>query len=289
MKLTWISILLVLHVSTQAQKIDTLTKKYIFFGGYSAFCGSTFSLLKNQWYSQNTNTSFHWFNDNHEWGGMDKLGHIHTCYQISRVGIETMKACGFNKKTSAWIGGFSGTLFMTGIEYLDGRSQNWGASPGDLMANTLGGLMGITQSLNSTKLPFCYKYSFVPNKIANSRPNLLGSSLPTQMLKNYNGQTYWLSYPISRKRPWLLASLGYGINGYYGGDDNIFESNGIKYDYSNIPRYSEYYLSLDVDFTKIPVHNKLLKKTFFLLNYFKFPFPVMQYTRMKGISFLPVR
>jgi hypothetical protein len=37
------------------------------------------------------------------------------------------------------------------------------------------------------------KFSFHTTQYAQYRPNVLGSSLAEQMLKDYNGQTYWLS------------------------------------------------------------------------------------------------
>jgi hypothetical protein len=50
------------------------------------------------------------------------------------------------------------------------------------------------------------------------RPNVLGSSLAEQMLKDYNGQTYWLSvnlhsfYKGSKIPKWLNLAIGYGAN-----------------------------------------------------------------------------
>jgi hypothetical protein len=37
------------------------------------------------------------------------------------------------------------------------------------------------------------KFSFHTTQYAQYRPNVLGSSLAEQILKDYNGQTYWLS------------------------------------------------------------------------------------------------
>jgi len=284
MKVFWISIFVLFFSKSFSQKIDTLRSRILLSSGYTAFCGTTFGLLNQQWYSQQSTTKFHWFNDNDEWGGMDKLGHAHTCYQISRAGVAAMRATGFSNTQAAWWGGMSGVIFMTGIEYLDGKSLNWGASPGDLIANTVGGFMGTFQSLKPEKRNFCFKYSYVNNPISAVRPEMFGNSPVSRMLKDYNGQTYWISLPISKKYPFLLASVGYGINGYYGGSDNIFDNAlGIQ-DYSNFPRYSEFYASLDIDFTKVPTRSKFLKKTFFLMNYFKFPFPALEYSKIQGLQ-----
>jgi hypothetical protein len=78
MKLFWTSAFLFSSLLLFSQKIDTLRNRWLLGTGYTAFCGTTFGLLNSQWYSNNQTTTFHWFNDNHEWGGMDKLGHDHT-------------------------------------------------------------------------------------------------------------------------------------------------------------------------------------------------------------------
>jgi hypothetical protein len=269
MRFFWTSLIFSFVFSASAQKIDTAKSRFYLISGYTAFCGTTFGLLNSQWYSQNTQTSFHWFNDNHEWGAMDKLGHAHTCYQISRVGIAAMRVTGFSNTQAAIWGGMSGVIFMTGIEYLDGKSENWGASPGDLLANTFGGLMGTYQALKPQSRNFCFKYSFFRNPISDVRPEMFGNSPVSRMLKDYNGQTY---------------SIGYGINGYYGGTDNVFENKNGLQDYSSVPRYSEFYASLDVDFTKVPTRNKFLKKAFYLMNYFKFPFPALEVSKIQGVQ-----
>ena len=46
------------------------------------------------------------------------------------------------------------------------------------------------------------------------------------MLKDYNGQTYWLSanlksfFPGSNIPPWLNVAIGYGADGMFGGFEN---------------------------------------------------------------------
>ena len=42
---------------------------------------------------------------------------------------------GFQPKKAAWIGGLSGTVYLTVIEFLDAHSAKWGWSWGDMAAN----------------------------------------------------------------------------------------------------------------------------------------------------------
>jgi hypothetical protein len=74
------------------------------------------------------------------------------------------------------------------------------------------------------------KFSFHTTQYAQYRPNVLGSSLAEQMLKDYNGQTYWLSvnlhsfYKGSKIPKWLNLAIGYGANGMLTGNG---ENNGL--------------------------------------------------------------
>ena len=61
------------------------------------------------------------------------------------------------------------------------------------------------------------KFSFSRSPYAQQRPNVLGSNLLEEILKDYNGQTYWFSANIysflhdeSLFPKWLNVALGYG-------------------------------------------------------------------------------
>jgi hypothetical protein len=42
-------------------------------------------------------------------------------------------------------------------------------------------------------------------------------------------------------------------------------------------RYRQFYLSLDIDWAKIPTHSRFLRSVFEGLNYIKFPLPGLEY------------
>jgi hypothetical protein len=61
------------------------------------------------------------------------------------------------------------------------------------------------------------------------RPNVLGENFLQQTLKDYNGQTYWLSINVAsflsddtRFPKWLNVAVGYGADGLIGGTENKF-------------------------------------------------------------------
>ena len=61
-------------------------------------------------------------------------------------------------------------------------------------------------------------------------------------------------------------------------------SNISTYNGKNIPyheRYRQYYLSLDIDFSKIKSKSKVLKKIFNALSYIKIPLPTIEISNKK--------
>jgi hypothetical protein len=101
--------------------------------------------------------------------------------------------------------------------------------------------------------------------------NLFGSTLPELLLKDYNAQTYWLSFnlhsflPQSKLPKWLNVSVGYGAQGLLGGYENVaYDNNGnVVFDRRDIPRYRQWYLAPDVDLTKIKTKSKFIRTSLF--------------------------
>ena len=234
------------------------------------------------WYADYPQSSFHFHNDNSSWLQMDKFGHGVTSYLVGSFGYDLLHDAGLDENHSIWLGGTLGLAFLTTIEVFDGFSDGWGFSWGDMAANTIGTAMFVGQQLLWHEQRITLKYSFHTTEFPQYAPNLLGTNTIQQLLKDYNGQTYWASFNIkslflnkeSRFPAWLNFAFGYGATGMTGAKDNINDPQGI------IPQYDrkrQFYLSLDVDFTRIPTNNKFLKYTFKVLNIFKLPFPTLEY------------
>lgn len=249
-------------------------------------CGSLF-YLNNIWYHEYERSKFHTFNDNTEWLQMDKCGHMITTYQTGRIIMETMQWAGFSKKQQA-LGGASGFLYMGIVEFMDGYSAGWGFSYGDIAANTLGSASAIVQKLIWNQQRLQLKVSFFPSKYAQYRSDQLGDTFLIQMLKDYNGQTYWLSinpttfFKNEIKFPkWLNIAFGYGANGMLGARYNNVLAQDEKGNTFNFKRYRQYYFSLDVDLTRIKTKSKILKTVFSGLNIIKIPFPNLEWSEHK--------
>ena len=78
----------------------------------------------------------------------------------------------------------------------------------------------------------------------------------------------------------MSFSFGYGAEGMFGARSNIaLDANGnVTFDRSDIKRYRQWYISPDVDFSKIRTNKKGLKILFFVLDAFKFPAPTLEYS-----------
>ncbi len=173
--------------------------------GVSITAGTLYAVgmtgLYHLWYADYPQSSFHFFNDCGQWMSMDKIGHTTTSYWIGRIGYESLRWSGVERKKAIWYGGMWGLAFLTTVEIFDGFSEEWGASVCDMAANTLGAGIFIGQQLLWDDQPFTLKYSFHQTEYAEYRPDLLGENFIQQMIKDYNGQTYWLSANIASILP----------------------------------------------------------------------------------------
>lgn len=249
----------------------------------AAYAGSIGGLYY-LWYADYPQTHFHFFNDFDEWNGMDKIGHATTTYYIGFLGSQTLQWGGLNRQKSVLWSTATSFAYLTTIEILDGFSSGWGFSLADMSANALGLSLFYSQELLWKEQRIQPKVSFSPSPYASMRPDLLGSNYLQQSLKDYNGQTYWLSANISSFLPsesrfpkWLNIALGYGAEGMI----TASESNTITIPYYSIDRYSQLYLAPDIDLSKIKVKSKLLGTAFKALSFIKFPAPAIEFRQGK--------
>lgn len=299
-----ISLFILLFGTAQAQPTqfewktysDTINKgRAIGLGAGSAalWVGSVVG-LNELWYANEPRSKFQLFDDSREWYQMDKGGHFLTSYAIGYYYIDLMRWSGFNRKTSIWVGGFMGSFYLAGIEVLDGFSAAYGFSLSDFTVNTAGSFAVILQELAWNEQRITPKVSFRKTRYAQYRPNLLGDSFGSQMLKDYNGHTFWFSANIhsflkdeSRFPRWLNVAIGFGAEGMTGGTENpAFNSDGREIPKS--VRYRQFYLSLDIDLTKVRTKKKWLRTIFKAVNLIKLPFPTVEFNRVDKVKFHPI-
>jgi hypothetical protein len=251
-----------------------------------ALTSASLTYFNEVWYKEYKTKSLHQFNDNKEWFQLDKCGHTFATYQTGRLMMDAMNWAGYSKKKQLIIGGLSGFTYMAAIELMDGFSDGWGFSWGDICVNALGSGFAIGQKALWNEQRIQIKFSYYNSQYARYNPKLLGESAYSQFLKDYNGQIYWISINPSsfikaeNKFPkWLNVAFGYGANGMIGANDNsILKENGNQI-YFN--RYRQGYFSLDVDLIRIKTKSKILKSVFSCLNIIKIPFPNLEFSERK--------
>jgi len=243
----------------------------------SIWAGSMIA-LQTVWYANGSNGSFQFFDDSRNWLQMDKVGHVYTAYQLNGLTSDLYQWSGVNQKTSTWIGFGVSMGYQTTLEVLDGFSGDWGWSWADFASNTVGTSIYTAQELLWKEQRILPKFSYSPSPFAEVRPEVLGSSFAESLLKDYNGQTYWLSFsPASflknSKIPkWACLSFGYSAHEKLVGSEPTFldASTGITYN-----EQREFLFSLDIDFSQIPIKRPWLKAIVKQLNYLKIPFPAL--------------
>ncbi|MDQ6889662.1 MAG: YfiM family protein [Bacteroidota bacterium] len=243
------------------------------------------------WYAQYPRSGFHFFNDDAEWLQVDKVGHAYSAYSESRASMELWRWAGLSRRQRIWIGGLSGVGYQSIIEILDGFSSEYGFSPGDFAANIFGSGMFMAQEFAWDDQRIKFKFSFHKKYYGEAdldarADKLYGKTEIERFIKDYNAQSYWLSanihsfFPDSKLPGWLSLAVGYGAENMFGARSNIAvdKTGTVIFDRSDLKRYRQWYISPDVDFTKIRTNKKGLKVLFFVLSAVKFPAPTLEYS-----------
>jgi hypothetical protein len=266
---------------TVVNKKRALAVAGITLGGY----GLAYTGMAYTWYRQFPLTKFHFFDDNHEWAQVDKVGHFLGGYQGARGMIALFKWSGLNKTKSALYGSLIGGLAMVPVELLDGFADKWGASWGDIVADVSGGGLAFANEMLWSEQRIQTKVSYHPTPYADARPDLFGDKY-TKYLKDYNGHTGWLSCRVHSFLPegkfkriyprWLNLAVGYGANGLLGGYDNGLTPAILDRE------YRQYYLSVDLDLTAIKTRSGALRFIFDLINVVHLPAPALEFNSKHG-------
>ena len=273
------SLLIQISYSAQQKNKRDSTKKKNIILNTTALGATSLSYygLYNLWYKKYPQTSFHFFNDLEEWNYIDKAGHIYSSYQVARkshlflvkkdIENPVEKSC------------FYSLFFMLGIEVLDGFSKEWGFSNYDLLSNLIGTGIFYFQEKKFKRQLLKLKFSSHLSPYAIYRPSLLGENVSQRIFKDYNGQTYWLTFDLNNKIQerlkvfkYLNFSLGYSIDGFVGArNNNILNCANCN----EINRQSQLLLSIDLDLSEIKTKNRALQLLLNSFSIIKFPAPTI--------------
>jgi len=274
-----------LSTTANHELIDSIqndrSKSFFLKAGIGYASGMT--LLGTSWYRDQGLGTFRLFNDLPEWKQMDKAGHLFTAYHLTRGLRNGCSTSGGSTKDCNLKSALFAFTALSSIEILDGFSPAYGASVTDLAANAAGTLLFVAQDLSWGEQRIVPKFSFHNDQLAEKRPEVLGASTLERLLKNYNGQTYWLSADldnVSELPGWLNLSLGYGANEMVFGREQKNMAAGF-----NAQR--RIFIGLDIDLKDIPVKKRWVKKLFMALNMIRIPAPAIEFN-YNGIRLHPL-
>lgn len=240
--------------------------------------------LSELWYKNTEKAPLHSFDDSKNWLQMDKMGHWYAAYKIHLISSELFEWSGIKKKNATWIGAGISLGYQTTFELFDGHSKKWGFSWSDMLANFVGTTTYTSQELIWQEQRFIPKFSYFPTEFAKYRPAVLGNSFGNSMMKDYNGQTYWLSFSPGTfmkngKYPeWLCFSFGYSVSEKLVGDSEYYQDPVSGREFFS---KRQFLFSLDIDFSKIPTKKPWIRALLKQLNYLKIPFPALMITNGK--------
>lgn len=265
--------------NVSAQQDSSWNKRSYWVAGTNvALGGGSIALLSAVWYQGYPKSSFHTFDDSKEWMYMDKFGHAYTAYQLSMAEYAAWRWARMPRKKAVWISGGIAWTYQLSVEVLDGFSAEWGFSVADLTANTFGSALFVGQQLGWDEQRFQLKFGYKSSPYAKIRPNTLGSNFPERLLKDYNAQSYWLCvapgtfFKESSFPKWIQIGFGYSIDAKLHGYDNSYTDVNSGRTYF---AKQEYAISLDIDWSQIPVKKPWLRKVLKPLNTIKIPFPAV--------------
>jgi hypothetical protein len=260
--------------SVNEDAINTRRLRTVIVAGTAGYA-LTLAGLNELWYKDSPRQSFQFFDDNAEWKQVDKSGHFYSAFYLSYGTAKLLQWCSVPEKKSILPAALTGFLLLLPIEIMDGYSSAYGASAGDLLANAGGALFFLGQNLAWNAVRIYPKFSYRPTDFASLRPAVLGDTFAGRILKDYNGQTYWLSFDIDKFiafPKWLNLAFGYGATNMVYANDAVNQENG--YD-----SYRQYYVSLDPDLTAIRTRSRILKTALTILSIIKLPSPSLELSK----------
>lgn len=213
----------------------------------------------------------------------DKAGHAYSGYASSTLCGDLLMECGFDYTTSTWLGAAMGLSYMTYVEVQDGHGYNWGFSPSDAIANTVGSALFVTRNLVPFAQNFMPRWSYIPAKLTGD-PQTNGREV--MVFDDYNSALFWVACNVDNLLPegkvkelwpdWLMLSVGYGLRNY-----EVYPSmpDGILAP-TPLPLKRRFLVGLDYNWVKIIPEAKSVRFLNYLrqaLNYFRLPGPTLEF------------
>jgi uncharacterized protein YfiM (DUF2279 family) len=256
-------------------------RKAVRTGATVAFVGANAGLyeyFRRAWWSgERSDFTVNWESESY-FRQADKLGHMYGGYFLTLGGRELLEAACYSERRAAVWGAVYAAAFQLQIEVWDGFQAKYGFSPPDLVANTAGAGLALSQSFfpkaRALKPTFSYRRTPALRNVDRFPAGAPGYELRPTV--DYSGQTYWLStdvdalLPENAKRYWpgiLRFSVGRSVTDWVDPVSGQFQTARQKL-----------VLTLDIDPEKLPGNNPLWRTVKKQLSYYHFPAPALVLT-----------
>jgi hypothetical protein len=214
---------------------------------------------RNAWW-KDERTGFHFQNDWPYARWSDKIGHFFAASLLVHAFSAGLEAANFQTEQAMLYGTAAALAFQFYVEVQDGFGAQWGFSPGDAIANTLGAGYALSQYYFPYLRNFQFKYSYYPS------PEMRRGEHKGNIFDDYEGQRHWLSFRMKNLLPGDAADIWPSFL-------NLAVGMGVKdLDGSGGGR-TEIFIALDLNVLDLPLHGRFgnfIKNT---LNYFRLPMP----------------
>jgi len=277
------------------------------------YIGTTLA-FNELWYKAYPRVKFHLKDDWILWEQVDKYGHAFSAYQSAKMGYNVFEWTGISDKKAVFTGTGISIALMNTLEIMDGFSKGWGFSLYDAGFNTFGTSLFTSQQLVWKEQRISLKWSstkpkYATTPIATNDPTFFGSQQYAAeghygkyfweyAFKDYNAMTIWASIsPASflreREKKSILRSLclsiGFGGENIYGAAYNNYHDKEGRITSIGLPRYKQFYLSIDLNTEMIPTKSKVLRTVFKAINFIKIPAPAIEFNTLGQYKFHPIR
>jgi hypothetical protein len=260
---------------TPADTVDQKKiKRFVIVSG--ALYTTSLVALNQLWYADSEKQPFTFFNDNNEWKQVDKVGHFFSAFHISSGTSQLLQWSSLPKRKADLWGAVTGFAVLLPIEIMDGFSADYGASWGDLVANLAGSTFYFSQARAWNEIRIQPKFSFHRTPYPDLRTDgVLGNGLASELVKDYNGQTYWLSVNLNeffRFPKWLNLAVGYGA------EEMVYATDEANSD-AGYHAYRQFYVGIDIDVSHLRSKFKAINTLLFFVNMIKLPAPALEFSR----------
>lgn len=256
-------------------------KALIYGGAYTAAVAAA-QYYQYQVYWSNR-LSFRIIDDGDQEFGADKGGHMFAGYFTSKLSTDVLLTAGVGEDLATIGGGLMGLGYQFFVEIQDGYGFNWGFSPSDMIANTLGAGLHIAQRYVPGMQYVKMKAHFYPAPWMGEKTRKTAVS----PIDDYSAWTWWLSVDVHGLLPesakafwpsWLNLAIGYG-------------SRSLEWTGEESRRYI---ISFDYDLEKLLPDGAPLWNWFKqYLNFLKLPAPAIEFgfldDRKGHLTAMPVR